>query len=58
MRGRRIERVAVMTDWANDEAVARFQRILKAMGILDALQKAGVKSGDTVLIAEHELEWQ
>ena len=58
VRGRRIERVAVMTDWANDEAVARFQRILKAMGILDALQKAGVKSGDTVLIAEHELEWQ
>ncbi|HNR95374.1 MAG TPA: GTPase ObgE [Anaerolineae bacterium] len=58
VRGRRIERVAVMTDWANDEAVARFQRILKAMGILDALQKAGVKSGDTVLIGEHELEWQ
>lgn len=58
VRGRRIERVAVMTDWANDEAVARFQRILKAMGILDALQKAGVRSGDTVLIGEHELEWQ
>jgi Obg family GTPase CgtA-like protein len=47
-----------MTDWANDEAVARFQRILKAMGILDALQKAGVKNGDAVLIGEHELEWQ
>ena len=58
VRGRRIERAAVMTDWANDEAVARFQRILKAMGILESLQKAGVKTGDTVLIGEHELEWQ
>ena len=58
VRGRRIERAAVMTDWANDEAVARFQRILKAMGILDALQKAGVKTGSTVTIGEHELEWQ
>ena len=58
VRGRRVERAAVMTDWANDEAVARFQRILKAMGILEALQKAGVKNGDAVLIGEHELEWQ
>jgi GTP-binding protein len=56
--GRRVERAAVMTDWANDEGVARFQRILKAMGILDALLKAGIKSGDTVVIGDGELEWQ
>ena len=58
VRGKRIERVAAMTDWTNDEAVARFQRIIKAMGIQDALQEAGVGSGDTVLIGNHELEWQ
>lgn len=58
VRGKRIERVAVMTDWANDEAVARFQRIIKAMGIQEALQGAGVELGDMVLIGDHELEWQ
>jgi len=58
VRGKRIERAAVMTDWANDEAIARFQRIIKAMGILDALQKAGVRTGDTILIGNHELEWE
>jgi GTP-binding protein len=58
VRGKRIERVAAMTDWTNDEAVARFQRIIKAMGIQDALQEAGVRLGDTVLIGNHELEWQ
>ncbi len=58
VRGKRIERTAVMTDWANDEAIARFQRIIKAMGIYDALLEAGVQPGDTVVIGEHELEWQ
>lgn len=58
VRGRRVERVAVMTDWQNPEAVARFQRILKAMGILDALREAGVGPGDTVFFGKQELEWQ
>lgn len=58
VRGRRVERVAAMTDWNNDEAVARFQRILRAIGVLDALQRAGVKPGDTVFIGNSELEWQ
>jgi len=58
VKGRRVERAAAMTDWNNDETVARFQRILKAMGILEALQQAGVGPGSTVVIGDHELEWQ
>ncbi len=58
IRGRRIERVAVMTDWGSREALARFQRILAATGIMQALQQAGVEPGDTVLVGQHELEWQ
>ncbi|KPL16183.1 MAG: GTPase ObgE [Anaerolineae bacterium SM23_84] len=58
VRGRRVERAAAMTDWNNREALARFQRILKAMGILAALEKAGVQAGDTVFVGNHELEWQ
>ena len=58
VRGRRVERAAAMTDWNNREAVARFQRILKAMGVFQTLQAAGVQPGDTVFVGSHELEWQ
>jgi GTP-binding protein len=55
--GKRIERAAEMTYWELDEAVARFQRILEALGIHRALVEAGVQQGDMVRIGEHELEW-
>jgi len=40
--GKRIERVAAMTNWNYYEAIARFQRILEAMGIRQALAQAGL----------------
>ncbi len=46
-----------MTYWDYDDALERFQRILEAMGVSEALEKAGVGSGDTVFIGEVELEW-
>ena len=58
VRGTQIERVVAMTNWEYDEAVMRFQRILEAMGISAALEKAGVEVGDTVRIGDIELEWQ
>ena len=57
VRGVRIERTAAMTDWSNEAAVRRFQRILSAMGIMDALRTAGIREGDDVRIGEWELEW-
>lgn len=58
LRGRRVERAAAMTDWDNPDTVARYQRILKAMGVMDALEQAGIQSGDTVVIENYELEWR
>lgn len=58
VRGARIERAAAMTPWGNEEAVDRFQRILKATGVWQALEEAGVQPGDTVRIGNVELEWQ
>jgi GTP-binding protein len=55
--GQRIERAVAMTYWDYDQAVTRFQRILETMGITAALEKAGVRPGDTVFIGDHELEW-
>lgn len=55
--GKRIERAAAMTYWDYEEAVQRFQKILEALGVSAALEKAGVQPGDTVFIGEYELEW-
>ncbi len=57
VRGEAIERAAAMTYWEFDESVARFQRILEALGITKALEEAGVQVGDTVFIGDYELEW-
>lgn len=55
--GQRVERAAAMTYWDHDEAIRRFQRTLDAIGVTDALRRAGVQTGDTVFIGEYELEW-
>jgi len=57
VEGTAIERIAHMTNWEYYEAAMRFQRILTAMGITEALDAAGVEEGDTVYIADVELVW-
>lgn len=52
-----IERAAQMTNWDYYEASMRFQRILRAMGITDALRQAGVEDGDTVQVGSVEMVW-
>lgn len=56
--GQAIERAASMTYWEHYQAVRRFHSILEALGIDQALRKAGVQNGDTVFIGDYELEWQ
>jgi len=58
LKGEEIERLAIMTDWSNYEAMERFERILRARGISAKIEEAGVKLGDTVIIGDVELEWR
>jgi GTP-binding protein len=58
VRGVQVERLEAMTMWNLDEAVRRFQRALERMGVVAALEEAGVQPGDTVRIGEKELVWQ
>jgi GTPase len=58
LSGTSIERAASMTFWEHDGSVRRFQKIMEALGVDDALRKAGVKNGDTVAIGNFELDWQ
>jgi GTP-binding protein len=57
VRGRLVERTVAMTDMDSDEALAMLQRQLARMGVTVALERAGVKTGDTVRIGDFELEW-
>jgi GTP-binding protein len=57
VRGRRVERMAAMTDPASAEGIEYFQRQLNRMGILEALEKAGAVPGSTVRIGPIEVEW-
>lgn len=57
VRGKRVERVARMTNWDYYDAILRFQRILDRMGVTKALEEAGVEEGDTVRIGDVELVW-
>jgi GTP-binding protein len=57
VRGRKVERMFAMTYWEEPESVDRYQRILHALGVDEALRAAGVEPGDTVRIGAEELEW-
>jgi GTP-binding protein len=57
VRGEAVERMAQQTMWQYHDAVQRAQRVLEAMGVLDALREAGVQPGDMVRIGSVELEW-
>jgi GTPase len=52
-----IERFTRMTDFGNDEAVERFQRMLSTSGVAERLDKLDIQPGDVVVIADRELVW-
>lgn len=56
--GKEIEKHVHMTMFESEDGVYRFQRILKAMGIEDALREEGIQNGDKVLIGEMEFTWE
>ena len=58
VRGKKVEDLASMTDFSQEEAVDRFQHILKKMGIESALKKKGIKKAQTVKIGRIEFEFQ
>jgi GTP-binding protein len=57
VRGRRVERMAAMTDPESSEGIELLQRQLGKLGVLDAIERAGAEPGHTVVIGPIELEW-
>ncbi len=57
VQGAYIEKIVKMTQWEYYDAVMRFQRIMQALGITDALRAKGIQEDDTVRIGTKELDW-
>lgn len=56
--GRKVERWIAQTDFENEEAVGYLADRLAALGVEEALFKAGASEGATVTIGEISFEWQ
>ena len=53
-----ISRIAARVDPDNWDAKLQFHAHLKRMGVVRALEEAGVSHGDTVRIGDMEWEWE
>lgn len=56
--GKSLEKLVAMTNFANDEAIRRFQYIWRLKGIDEKLREKGIKEGDSVFIGEMEFEYK
>lgn len=57
VEGEKIERLYKMTNFNYEEAALRFARILRKMGVEEALRDMGAEDGDIVRIADFEFEF-
>jgi GTP-binding protein len=57
VRGKKVERLVVMTDMDNESGVRRMQRILERMGVIGRLRDLGARDGDTVRIGATEFDF-
>jgi GTP-binding protein len=53
----KLDRLAIMTDWSYPEAVDRFQRVLRALGVAEMLTQTAIRTGDTVVIGGIEFDY-
>lgn len=58
LKGKEIEKLFRMTKFSEDEAVERFARKLRGMGVEEALEKAGAQRGDEVQILDYIFEFK
>ncbi len=57
VKGDMVEKLFKMTDFAHDQAIKRFSRQLRALGIDAALRDLGLKHGDVVRILDYEFNF-
>ncbi|KUK14127.1 MAG: GTPase ObgE [Synergistetes bacterium] len=58
VEGDEIERLVSITVFESEEALVRFHKELRKLGIEDKLKELGIKEGDTVKIGDMEFEYR
>ena len=58
INGARIERLVAMTQLQNKESLQYMRRKLQNIGVVDALEEAGIEEGDTVVVGDMEFEYR
>ena len=58
VEGRKVVRAVRMTDFENEQAVSHLNRTLKKMGLYKALERLGAQDGQSIFIADVELEYR
>jgi GTP-binding protein len=57
VRGKRVERMAAMTNPDSTEGMERLEKQLRKLGVLDALEQSGVEPGDVIHFGKMEMIW-
>ena len=57
VEGPAVERLMGRVNIGDNESFSYLQRMIKKLGIEDELKRQGVCEGDTVILADWELEW-
>eukprot|EP00897_Mesotaenium_endlicherianum_P009653 jgi/Mesen1/8716/ME000052S08144 len=57
IQGEGLERFIQMTNWEYFEAVKRFQGVLDASGVTQALRSEGIRENDLVVIGQMQFNW-
>jgi GTP-binding protein len=57
VEGKWIKKLVASTNFGNYESLQYFQRAIKKKGVVDELEKLGVKEGDTVKVHDWEFEY-
>ena len=57
IKGDTVEKMFKMTNFNTDEAISRFSKKLRKLGVDDELEKMGINEGDIIRILDYEFEY-
>lgn len=57
IKGNKVEKIFKMMNFNTEEAISRFSKKLRNMGVDDELEKLGVKEGDIIKVLDYEFEY-
>lgn len=57
IKGEKVEKIFKMTNFNTEEAISRFSKKLRKMGVDEELEKMGIQEGDIVRILDYEFEY-